>query len=98
LTTMGGCGDVVRNITGCPVSGLSREELFDVTGIVRDAAAFFYGNREYSDLPRKHKITIAACPHQCNAPEINCVAMVGALNDGHEGFAVRVGGGQSSTP
>jgi sulfite reductase beta subunit-like hemoprotein len=98
LTTMGGCGDVVRNITGCPVGGIDRDELFDATGVISDAATFFYGNREYSDLPRKHKITIAACPAQCNAPEINCVALVGARKDGRDGFAIRVGGGQSSTP
>ncbi len=98
LTTMGGCGDVVRNITGCPVAGVDREELFDVTGLVSEAAGFFYGNREYSDLPRKHKITISACRYHCNAPEINCVALVATRKDGRNGFAVRVGGGQSSTP
>jgi sulfite reductase beta subunit-like hemoprotein len=98
LTTMGGCGDVVRNITGCPVAGVDRDELFDVTGLIREAASFFYGNRDYSDLPRKHKITIAACRYQCNAPEINCIALVGTVHDGRTGFAVRVGGGQSSTP
>jgi sulfite reductase beta subunit-like hemoprotein len=98
VTTMGGCGDVVRNITGCPVAGIDREELFDATGVISEAAAFFYGNREYSDLPRKHKITIAACPGQCNAPEINCVALIGTSKDGRDGFAIRVGGGQSSTP
>src|SRR6201993_3025473 len=98
LTTMGGCGDVVRNITGCPVAGINRDELFDVTGLIAEAAGFFYGNREYSDLPRKHKITISACPFQCNAPEINCIALVATRKDNREGFAVRVGGGQSSTP
>jgi sulfite reductase beta subunit-like hemoprotein len=98
LTTMGGCGDVVRNITGCPVTGVDRDELFDVSGLIKEAAAFFYGNREYSDLPRKHKITISACPYQCNAPEINCIALVGTVYQGRPGFAVRVGGGQSSTP
>lgn len=98
LTTMGGCGDVVRNITGCPVAGVDRDELFDATTTVAEAARFFYGNREYSDLPRKHKITIAACPFQCNAPEINCIALVGVRVDGRDGFAVRVGGGLSSTP
>jgi sulfite reductase beta subunit-like hemoprotein len=98
LTTMGGCGDVVRNITGCPVAGVNRDELFDVTPELRAAAEFFYGNREYSDLPRKHKISIASCIHQCNAPEINCIALVGMIRDGREGFAIRVGGGQSSTP
>src|SRR5712691_4826510 len=98
LTTMGGCGDVVRNITGCPVAGVDRDELFDVTGLIKETAGFFYGNREYSDLPRKHKITIAACPYQCNAPEINCIALVGTRLNGRDGFAVRVGGGLSSTP
>src|ERR1700689_3735076 len=98
LTTMGGCGDVVRNITGCPVAGVDPDEVFDVTPIIAETAQFFYGNREYSDLPRKHKISIASCPHQCNAPEINCVALIAMLKDGRDGFAVRVGGGQSSTP
>jgi ferredoxin-nitrite reductase len=98
LTTLGGCGDVVRNITGCPVAGVDREELFDVTPLVAEAAGFFYGNREYSDLPRKHKITISSCVYQCNAPEINCVALIATRNNERDGFAVRVGGGQSSTP
>ena len=95
----GGCGDTVRNITGCPVSGLDADELFDATPFVRAAAEFFYGNREYSNLPRKHKITISACPHQCNAPEINCIALVGTRGPaGENGFAVRVGGGLSTYP
>src|SRR5271166_3157129 len=88
----------LRNITGCPVAGVDPDEVFDVTPLVAEAAGFFFGNREYSDLPRKHKISIAACQHQCNAPEINCVALVGMVKDGRKGFAVRVGGGQSSTP
>src|SRR5436853_5934815 len=29
LTSLGSCGDSVRNITGCPVAGLDAEELFD---------------------------------------------------------------------
>lgn len=98
LSTAGGCGDTVRNITGCPVQGLAHDELFDASGVVREAAEFFYGNPDYTDLPRKHKITISACAHACSAPEINCIALVGTLKDGREGFSVRVGGGLSSVP
>jgi sulfite reductase beta subunit-like hemoprotein len=98
LTTAGGCGDTVRNITGCPVQGLDRNELFDCSDVVDEAARVFYGNPDFVDLPRKHKYTIAACADRCNAPEINCVALVGALHEGREGFAVRVGGGLSSVP
>jgi sulfite reductase beta subunit-like hemoprotein len=98
LTSAGGCGDAVRNITGCPVAGLVEGELFDTQPVVDEAAEFFYGNPDYSNLPRKHKITIAACPDHCNAPEINCIALVGVIHEGAEGFAVRVGGGLSSVP
>src|SRR5262245_47559385 len=61
ITTGGGCGDTVRNITGCPVQGLDPDELFDCSGLVEEAADFFYGNPDFSNLPRKHKYTIAAC-------------------------------------
>jgi sulfite reductase beta subunit-like hemoprotein len=98
LTSAGACGDTVRNITGCPVAGLTHEELFDATPVIEDAAAFFYGNPDYSDLPRKHKISITACSDSCAAPEINCIGLQGALRDGEEGFGVLVGGGLSSVP
>ena len=98
LTSAGGCGDAVRNITGCPVAGLGADELFDAQPVVDEAAAFFYGNPDYSNLPRKHKITIAACADRCNAPEINCIALIGVVHDDTEGFAVQVGGGLSSVP
>ncbi len=99
LNLPGACGDTVRNITGCPVAGLTHDEPFDTSPFVEAAAAFFSGHPAYSDLPRKQKVTIAACPHQCNAPEINCIALVGTRNAaGEPGFGVRVGGGLSTAP
>src|SRR3989442_2905097 len=86
LTSAGGCGDAVRNITGCPVAGLGAGELFDAQPLVDEAAELSYGNPDYSNLPRKHKITIAACADSCNAPEINCIALVGVV---HNGVGVR---------
>ena len=98
LTSAGGCGDTVRNITGCPVAGLGHDELFDPTPVLQQAAEFFYGNPDYSNLPRKHKISISACADRCNAPEINCIALVGCVHAGVDGFGVLVGGGLSSVP
>ena len=98
LTTAGACGDAVRNITGCPVAGVHAHELFDASPQVEEAVEFFYGNPDYSDLPRKHKISIAACSERCNAPEINCISLVGVEHEGELGYAVLVGGGLSSVP
>jgi len=98
ITSAGGCGDTVRNITGCPVSGIAADELFDTTPVVEAATAEFYGNPQWANLPRKHKYSIASCADRCNAPEINCVSLVGAIHDGRDGYAVQVGGGLSSVP
>jgi ferredoxin-nitrite reductase len=98
ITSAGGCGDTVRNITGCPVSGLAADELFDSTPVVESATAEFYGNPVWANLPRKHKYSIASCADRCNAPEINCVSLVGVVIDGRAGYAVEVGGGLASVP
>jgi sulfite reductase beta subunit-like hemoprotein len=98
ITSAGGCGDTVRNITGCPVSGLAADELFDATPVVESATAEFYGNPAWANLPRKHKYSIASCADRCNAPEINCVSLVGVLHEERDGFAVLVGGGLASVP
>src|SRR4029079_17965856 len=98
LTSLGGCGDTVRAITGCPAVGIAEGELFGVTPVLDEAHRFFTGNPDYVDLPRKHKISISACATRCNAPEINCISLVGVLRNGEKGFAVLVGGGLSSVP
>lgn len=98
LTTAGGCGDNLRNITGCPVSGISSHELFDTTPTISQIAKYFYGNREYGNLPRKHKYTIAACPQHCNGPEIHDIALIGTRQGDRDGYAFWVGGGLSGFP
>jgi ferredoxin-nitrite reductase len=98
LTSLGGCGDTVRNVTGCPVAGLDQAEVFDCRPQLNTLVRYFLSEPEYFDLPRKHKITMSACAAQCNAPEINCIVFIGARQDGRDGFSVRVGGGLSSTP
>jgi sulfite reductase beta subunit-like hemoprotein len=103
LTSLGGCGDAVRNVTDCAVAGLDPTELFDARPWLRGLVDFFLSERDYFDLPRKHKITMSTCAFQCNAPEINCIVFIGARQPGPDGgerlgFSVRVGGGLSSTP
>src|SRR5215210_4214831 len=41
MTSKGGCGDAVRNTTGCPVAGLDPTELFDCRDELTNLVDFF---------------------------------------------------------
>jgi len=102
LTTTGACGDVVRNVTGCPVAGLTRDEYFDASPFALAVDRALGGNREFYNLPRKFKMTVSGCRTWCSYPEINDVAFtatrrVRGCNVEH-GFSLRIGGGLSTEP
>ncbi len=102
LTTSGACGDITRNVCGCPVAGIDPHELYDCRELVEQVTAHFLDNREFSDLPRKYKISLSGCAIHCNQPEINDLGIqaVRREKDGKSeiGFQVRVGGGLSTQP
>jgi len=102
LSPKGACGDVVRNVTGCPLAGLDRHELLDASPLAVEAARMLTANPEFYNLPRKFKISITGCPIWCSFPEINDVALTGLkrIKDGRAevGYSVRVGGGLSTEP
>src|SRR5580658_2620864 len=50
LTTTGACGDITRNICGCPTSGIDPNEIYDTREIVRQVTDYFVGNKDFSDL------------------------------------------------
>src|SRR3974390_356817 len=98
LSPKGACGDVVRNVTGCPLSGVAHDEVFDASPIALEVAHQLNANPEFYNLPRKFKISITGCPTWCTYPEINDIALTPATHDGQVGFSVRVGGGLSNEP
>ncbi len=85
LRTTGACGDVVRNITGCPLAGLHAHEIADVSPIVLALDRELGGNPEFYNLPRKFKITVTGCPEWCSYPEINDIALTATLRPTPEG-------------
>jgi sulfite reductase (ferredoxin) len=102
LNTMGACGDVTRNITGCPLAGVDADEIVDASPLVLRATEALVGNPEFYNLPRKFKISISGCRVWCAYPEINDIgltAVTRTLNGQPEvGFSLRVGGGLSAEP
>jgi sulfite reductase (ferredoxin) len=102
LNTTGACGDVVRNVTGCPVAGVDGDELLDASPLALEASHLLAGNSEFYNLPRKFKVSIAGCHSWCSYPEINDIGLTAVtrnLNGRPEiGFSLRVGGGLSAEP
>ena len=102
LTTMESCGDVPRNITGCPLAGVDAGEICDASPLVHEANRLLVGNSEFYNLPRKFKICITGCRAWCSYPEINDVGLtaVRRMSKGKPeiGFSLRVGGGLSTDP
>src|SRR5262249_52332699 len=71
IATLGTCGDVTRNVTGCPLAGIDAEEVVDASPLVHAATSLLNGNPEFYNLPRKYKVSIAGCRAWCSYPEIN---------------------------
>ena len=89
LSTTGACGDVTRNITGCPLAGLDAREIADVSPVALAIDRELAGNPDFYNLPRKFKITVTGCPDWCSYPEINDIALTATcrrsrLSMGHE--------------
>jgi sulfite reductase (ferredoxin) len=98
LSPRGACGDVVRNVTGCPLAGVAGDELIDASPLASDIAHMLTANPEFYNLPRKFKISVTGCPSWCSNPEINDIGLTAVKHNGQIGYSVRVGGGLSADP
>jgi ferredoxin-nitrite reductase len=99
LTTTGACGDVTRNVVGCTLAGVAHDEIVDGYATALALHQRFLGDRAFSNLPRKFKISVTGCAEDCARGLINDVALSGAIaDDGTRGFNLRVGGGLSAAP
>jgi sulfite reductase (ferredoxin) len=102
LNTMSACGDVTRNVTGCPVAGVDADEICDASPLALEASQMLAGNGDFYNLPRKFKISITGCRVWCPYPEINDVgltAITRIVRGAPEvGFSLRVAGGLSTEP
>jgi ferredoxin-nitrite reductase len=99
--------DNVRGVCGCPVAGLTPNDLFDASPVARQFTNMLVGNREFTNLPRKFNVTITGCLENCCHPETQDIGLVPAVkseisnlkcetSDGQFGFNVLVGGKQGS--
>jgi sulfite reductase (ferredoxin) len=106
ITTREACGNVVRNVTACPVAGVCATETFDVTPYAHALARFLLGHPDTQDFGRKFKVAFSGCADQgcglVNMHDMGAIAKTRLLPGGHgqleRGFALYVGGGLGSVP
>ena len=99
LTTCEACGDTPRNMLGCPLAGVDRDEIIDASPFIELTHKRYVGDPAFSNLPRKYKTSMAGCVQQCAQHEINDVSFVGVRGPGgHPGFDLWVGGGLGPNP
>ncbi|MCZ6673782.1 MAG: nitrite/sulfite reductase [Verrucomicrobia bacterium] len=103
LSPFHGCGDVTRNVTGCPLAETCKFKRFNVLPYVKETARVLTESRDLDNLPRKFKITFSGCGAGCAQPYINCIGIVSVTRkgaDGQEenGFKVVIGGGMGWAP
>lgn len=99
------CGDTPRNVVGCPLAGLLKDEILDARPAVAATNQMFLdGNKEFSNFPRKFKSAVAGCHLHCHQPQINDIGAFGVARknpqtgEEERGFGIVIGGGLSTTP
>jgi sulfite reductase (ferredoxin) len=93
LSSKGGGGNTVRNITACADAGVCAQEAFDVTPYAVAVTEFMLGDPVSFQLPRKYKIAFSGCPGDCIGAAVNDLGLVAKREAGGSGFAVYAGGG-----
>ena len=103
ITTREACGNTVRNVTGCPLAGVCRDETFDVTPYAEACMSFLLGHPDAQDFGRKFKVAFSGCrDHACglvSMHDLGLIAVTRTRNGIEErGFETYVGGGLGAVP
>lgn len=81
LTTREACGNVVRNVTACPLAGVCRTEAFDVTPYAAALSRHLLHNPICQTLPRKFKIALSGCATDCAMAGIHDIGAVATAQE-----------------
>jgi sulfite reductase (ferredoxin) len=99
LTTRESSGNTVRNVVGCPFSGVCPREHVDVDPFVQGITRHFLRNPLSQSLPRKFKISVSGCEADCAQALIHDLGVVAVrADDGRLGFRLLAGGGLGQKP
>lgn len=93
LTTKGAGGNTVRNVACSPLSGVSEDDVFDVTPYVKVVTNHLISDPANMSLPRKFKVAFSNSPEDTANATISDIGFIAKIVDGKKGFEVYGGGG-----
>jgi sulfite reductase (NADPH) hemoprotein beta-component len=98
LTTREACGNTIRNVTSCALSGVCPRQHTDVNVHLDGAVQHFLRNPLNQQMPRKFKISFSACESDCAQSMMHDMGIVAVHQNGKFGFKVVAGGGLGHKP
>ncbi len=98
LTSREACGNTVRNMSACALSGVCPKERVDVGTHLDGAVQHFLRNPLNQQMPRKFKISFSACESDCAQSVLHDAGVVATMKDGKPGFIVKAAGGLGHKP
>ena len=98
LTTREACGNTIRNVTACSLSGVCPRQHVDVNKHLDGAVQHFLRNPLTQQMPRKFKISFSACESDCAQGMMHDMGVIAVQKGTKFGFKVVAGGGLGHKP
>jgi sulfite reductase (ferredoxin) len=98
LTTLGGCGNSVRNVVASPSAGVDPGEPFDVSPYVFALTSRLIAEPDSYLLPRKFKIAFSNTDIDTAQAAFHDVGFIATTRNGRPGFIVFLAGGLGAKP
>ena len=98
IDTLGAGGNSARNIACSPLSGVAKDEVFDVTPHALKAAELMLNDSSAIKLPRKYKVTFSNNSEDTAYATIADLGFIAKIENGKRGFEVYGGGGLGGSP
>ena len=96
LSSRGGGGNTVRNISACPFAGVCQDGTYDVAPYALALTEYLIRERGNFNLPRKFKVAFSGCGNDCGLCSVADLGFFAHERGGTRGFAIYAGGGMGA--
>ena len=93
MYSVGTGGNTVRNVACSPLSGIEKDEVFDVTPFALEATNFIVKDEHSIKMPRKLKLSFSNSVKDTGNATFADLGFIAKVQEGRQGFNAYIGGG-----